>query len=627
VLGFSYYDLLARLDVLGADDAWRRLQEILAWYAEVQEAGGYRAYYAPPGRGTLQGGGTAGGLGLDHEFKESVLVPQVMLAGFMGLRPTPTGFSLAPRLPADWPALKLTGIEVHGYVVDVQAWRDGRVLVTPVQNGAKPLEVEHDGRRYRLETDGRPLAIGGPPEARARPNILFVLTEDQGAHMGCLGTAGIETPHMDALAASGTLCRTAWVGYPVCSASKACLLTGLPAPVNGLLNNTRNHFRPAALLTAADLADVPYKKSRIRSAGPTLVECLVASGYHAGITGKLHVAPNERFPYHEFLGPDGGRQLVNFAARAAELGRPWFLFHNSITHTHRPFINSDTKPIGVDPAALRLPGFLPDTPVARQDWAEYLDGVERNDAALGQLLAQLEATGEAGRTVVIFMGDHGPAFPRGKMTPYDFALRVPLIVRLPGAAGRDTDALVHAIDLLPTLLEVAGIEPVAGLPGRSLVPLVEGKETAGHEFLFAAVSGRQFGRPRGMEERTVRDQRYQLIARARLDEPRFLNDDSIAMKIWRCRIHDEIIRRREEHPEAYRILAEHLPATLDGRPPVLECYDLEADPDELRDLLRGDPGPEARAAIIRLHTALEAWSAGNHDQLFDCPTLPAGFGR
>jgi N-sulfoglucosamine sulfohydrolase len=276
---------------------------------------------------------------------------------------------------------------------------------------------------------------------------------------------------------------------------------------------------------------------------------------------------------------------------------------------------------------VRLPGFLPDTPVARQDWAEYLDGVERNDVALGRLLAQLEVTGEAGRTVVIFMGDHGPAFPRGKMTPYDLAVHVPLIIRLPGAKPRQTDALVHAIDLLPTVLDAAGVEPVAGLPGRSLVRLVEGKESAGHEFLFAAVSGRQFGRPKGMEERTVRDHRYQLIARSRLDEPRFLNDDSIAWKTWRCRVHDEIVARREAHPQPYRILAEHLPATLRGQPSALECYDLDADPDELHDLLEGRPTDEAAAAITRLHAALAAWSQQLDDHRFECPPLPAGLGK
>ncbi|OHB69989.1 MAG: hypothetical protein A2V70_05770 [Planctomycetes bacterium RBG_13_63_9] len=76
VLGFSYYDLMARLKVLGPDNAWQRLTGILDGFEDVQSEDGYRAYYARPGRGTLQGGGTPGGLGIDHEFLESVLVPQ-----------------------------------------------------------------------------------------------------------------------------------------------------------------------------------------------------------------------------------------------------------------------------------------------------------------------------------------------------------------------------------------------------------------------------------------------------------------------------------------------------------------------------------------------------------------------
>lgn len=114
-----------------------------------------------PGRGTLQGGGTAGGLGLDHEFMESVLVPQVMLTGFMGLRPMPTGFSLAPRLPTDWPSLTITGMEVHGHVVDVQASRDGRVVVTSIRSGSAPLIVEHAGRQHLLGTECGPLELWG----------------------------------------------------------------------------------------------------------------------------------------------------------------------------------------------------------------------------------------------------------------------------------------------------------------------------------------------------------------------------------------------------------------------------------------------------------------------------------
>ena len=141
VLGWSYHDLMARLKTTGPDDAWNRLQEILAWFAEVQAEGGYRSYYGKPGRGSLQGGGTPGGLGLDHEFMESVLVPQVMLYGFLGLQPTGEGFTITPRLPKRWPSLEVTGIHVQNHLVDVTAYRDGRIRIAPRRTGPELLRV------------------------------------------------------------------------------------------------------------------------------------------------------------------------------------------------------------------------------------------------------------------------------------------------------------------------------------------------------------------------------------------------------------------------------------------------------------------------------------------------------
>lgn len=119
VLGFTYFDLMSRLKTRGPDDAWERLQEIVAWFDEVQSAGGYRRYY--DGRdGTLQGGGTAGGLGCDREFFESVLVPQIMLDGFLGFRPAPDGFHLEPKLPSEWPGLTVTRIALRDVVFDIE---------------------------------------------------------------------------------------------------------------------------------------------------------------------------------------------------------------------------------------------------------------------------------------------------------------------------------------------------------------------------------------------------------------------------------------------------------------------------------------------------------------------------
>jgi Glycosyl hydrolase family 65, C-terminal domain len=128
VLGFSYHDLMARLKVEGADSTWGRLKEILTWFDETQAAGGYREYYKEPSRGSMQGGNVAGGLGLDKEFFESILVPQVMIYGFMGLHPAVDGLRLEPHLPAAWPELTITRIQCHQHIVDITV-RDKRVIV------------------------------------------------------------------------------------------------------------------------------------------------------------------------------------------------------------------------------------------------------------------------------------------------------------------------------------------------------------------------------------------------------------------------------------------------------------------------------------------------------------------
>jgi uncharacterized lipoprotein YddW (UPF0748 family) len=136
VLGFSYHDLMARLKVLGPDNAWERLREVLRWFDKVQAAGGYRKYYNGSREGLMQGGGTAGGLGLDMEFFESAMVPQIMLNGFLGFAPRADGFRLNPRLPKDWPELTVDRIRFQDLVLRIRATPDaiqiGRAGVSPV---------------------------------------------------------------------------------------------------------------------------------------------------------------------------------------------------------------------------------------------------------------------------------------------------------------------------------------------------------------------------------------------------------------------------------------------------------------------------------------------------------------
>ena len=150
VLGFSYHDLMSRLNTRGPDDAWQRLKEITKWFDEVQAAGGYRKYYDGTREGTCQGSGTAGGLGLDMEFFESVLVPQIMLDGFLGFAPTEDGFKLNPRLPSDWPELKIDQIHLHNLILSIRVSGD-TIEVTKEGPPDEPC-IAHlpKGSRYKV---------------------------------------------------------------------------------------------------------------------------------------------------------------------------------------------------------------------------------------------------------------------------------------------------------------------------------------------------------------------------------------------------------------------------------------------------------------------------------------------
>lgn len=169
VLGFSYHDILARLKQRGPDNAWQRLREIAAWYGEVREAGGYRKYYDGNREGALQGGGTAGGLGMDREFAESILVPHVMMQGFLGFQPTGTGFAIHPRLPAAWKELTIDRISLHGQVIKVHASHDAVVISrNPVAaENPSPCAIRMNAGQWKARRiDGEGKSAGNDPAAR-----------------------------------------------------------------------------------------------------------------------------------------------------------------------------------------------------------------------------------------------------------------------------------------------------------------------------------------------------------------------------------------------------------------------------------------------------------------------------
>ncbi|HOE97327.1 MAG TPA: hypothetical protein PK847_12165 [Candidatus Sumerlaeota bacterium] len=141
VLGFSFFDLWARLRVLGPDNAWNRLGEIIDWQERVWRQGDYRDYYAAAGRGKLQGCGTPGGLGIDCEFYESSLLPAIVVYGFLGLDPRADCLAIHPRLPGATPAMTVRNVLYHWTPLDITAGGDS-IEITLKETPLDPIQIQ-----------------------------------------------------------------------------------------------------------------------------------------------------------------------------------------------------------------------------------------------------------------------------------------------------------------------------------------------------------------------------------------------------------------------------------------------------------------------------------------------------
>ena len=163
VLGFAFYDLWSRLEVLGSDNAWERFTAICDWEKEVHAAGGYRAYYADGKKGTtLQGGGTAGGIGIDFEFFESSLIPSFITCGLLGINPDADTLHITPNLPAQCPAIAIHNLQYHDTRMNIRATAD-TVEIETLTTPPSGLTIRFDKPRISQDTD--------------KPQTSFVITK------------------------------------------------------------------------------------------------------------------------------------------------------------------------------------------------------------------------------------------------------------------------------------------------------------------------------------------------------------------------------------------------------------------------------------------------------------------
>ncbi len=399
-----------------------------------------------------------------------------------------------------------------------------------------------------------------------RPNILWLTCEDIGPDLGCYGDDYADTPNLDALAGRGMRYNNAWSNAPVCAPARTCIITGMYAPANGA-EHMRSHVHAPAIVR-------------------TYPELLREAGYYCSNNSKEDY--NIAKPGRVWDDSSGDAHWRNRAD-----GQPFFAIFN-YTVTHESGIRKKPHELQHDPADAPVPPYHPDVPEVRRDWAQYYDTITAMDAQVGERLAQLEEDGLAEDTIVFFYGDHGSGMPGHKRCARNAGLHVPLIVHVPEkfahlapedyTEGGATDRLAGFVDLGPTVLSLAGVEPPATMHGRALMGEYEAPP---RRYLFG-FRGR-------MDERydcvrCVRDERYVYIRNYMPHLPmgqhvRYMFETETT-RVW----HD--LWQQGELNEVQSFFWEQ-------RPPE-ELYDLEEDPHETRNLADSSDHAEVLERMRRI---------------------------
>ena len=434
-----------------------------------------------------------------------------------------------------------------------------------------------------------------------RPNILLIVGEDHGCELSCYGDPVIETPHIDRLAAQGMLFENGYVTQSVCSPSRSTLFTGLYPHQNGQLGLATHQYGW-------------FEK------WPTTYSLLKQAGYRTGLIGKTHVIPADAVEgFVDFRFQEGAnfakRHVADYAKEAGKFfragGEPFFLTVN-YPDAHWPLQGQvDGLPESrVAPEQVRVLPYMGDeTARLREIVRNYYDCMLRLDACVGQLLRELDQSGQAANTLVVFIGDHGAQMARGKVTVYEGGLRVPYIVRWPQVtrAGSRSAALVSTIDLLPTFMDAAHVAPPTGLPGQSLRSVASGLGASDFRPYLACERNCDAAR-HTFPQRTIRDARFKLIYSPVRDR------EDPAARYYR--VHGA------SHWAGCLTDAELAGATLRTRagyarwlnPPEYQLYDLQADPHEWHDLADDPRHTQTRQRLVR---ALHRWQSDTSDPLAD----------
>lgn len=401
-----------------------------------------------------------------------------------------------------------------------------------------------------------------------RPNILWIVSEDNAPYLGCYGEPLARTPVLDALAKRGVRYTNARSAAPVCAPSRCSLITARFATALGTQNMRSRWDVPEG---------VRYFPEFLREAGWYCTNN-AKTDYNVG---------NDRIAQ---AWDESGKQ-AHWRKRPA--GKPFFSVFN-IELTHESSLHK-RLPLLTDPAKVRIPAYLPDLPEVRQDIAQYHDRMALMDARVGEILKELADDGLGDSTIVVYYSDHAGALPRGKRFLYDSGTRVPLLVQVPerfaALAPQAVDSVcaeqVSLLDMGPTVLSWCGVTLPPGIHGRAIAGP---QRTPAPEFGFAF---RERMDERYDSSRAVYDGRFVYIRNYQPQVPHGQHLDYLwkaaSMQAWSAAFAARNLNAAQSQ--------------FFQPKPVEELFDSTADPDNVVNLV-ADP---ARAADLqRLRAAMQA---------------------
>lgn len=420
--------------------------------------------------------------------------------------------------------------------------------------------------------------------APGKPDIVIFLADDLSyADVPNGGDANVRTPALQRLTSEGMTFDRAFVASPACAPSRAALLTGMMPARNGA---EANHDRANAAIRKLP--------SYLQEQGYEVVAFgKVAHYLHTGTYGFDYYA-NDTFHDHKGI-PAAAEWL-----KARKDKRPLALF----VGTNWPHVPWPRTTEGYDPAAMKLPPKTVDTPVTRDARARFYAAVTRMDQDLASTMDAVDAV--LGKdTFVLYSTDHGTQWPFGKWNLYDTGTRVPMVVRWNGhvKAGTRTDAMVSWVDVLPTLVQLAGGKTPEGIDGISFSSLFGvGTGAAGRKEIFTTHNND--GRVNVYPMRSIRTDRWKYIENLHPDWTYTTHIDLKVMRTDSGAYFPSWRDAAEKDPAAKTIVDSYY------KRPAEELYDLQADPDEQVNLA-GDRRYARELAGLRARLA--AWRKAQGD--------------